>query len=279
MERLEGDLGLTLKTDPLGVFVSKLREYSEMFNSGRMGRMAVWLSATADRVSRKDFKDIWADYTQAYGAVRGEFSNGNSELEALFDEVKGRMPVIPSGALLSVSKMEDGLRQTMNPQQVFMQILNVFNSGSLTVEQRFYGMCFQYVILVEGIYDETLRYLLMWWDNTQGKTPSVQDMTIRKVKTELESRGAQSVLFKGWEPRIRNSIAHARFSYDEKRDKAIFDDVNRDDPTNTFHKEMTYNEFGEMGMSLYNVVFLTETVLVMGHLVPMMLSAAERLPK
>lgn len=157
-------------------------------------------------------------------------------------------------------------------------IIKVFNSSSLTMEQKFYGLCFQYAILVEGIYDQALRYLLLWWENSKGKRLDVQNMSIGNVKKELEATGASPSLFVGWERRIRNSIAHARFSYDQTMDKAIFDDVDPGDPLNIFHKEMTYNEFGEMGMALYNVVFLIEIILVMGHLVPMILIAAKKVP-
>ena len=186
------------------------------------------------------------------------------------------MPIIPSGSPLSISDLEPLLKDTSNVRQVFFHIASVFNSNSLTMEQKFYGVCFLYVILVEGIYDQVLRYLLLWWENCQGNRPDVQSESIYAVKRELEAAGASAILFDGWEPRIRNSIAHMRFSYGALTNKAIFDDVDPRDPTNTFHTEMNYNQFGEMGMNLYNIVFLVQTILVMGNLVPMILIAAEK---
>jgi hypothetical protein len=167
---------------------------------------------------------------------------------------------------------------TIEADRQIAQLNQVFNLPNVTKEQKFYGMCLIYLILTEGIYDETLRDFLLWHQNCMGTIcPDLQDISIGEVKEELELAGASPILFQGWQRHIRNAIAHARFSYSEATDRATFDDVSLSNPADTFHGDLSYEDLGQLVMSLYFVVYLFRVVLVARHHVGILLAKAEQL--
>jgi hypothetical protein len=224
----------------------------------------------------KDIKNIQQKYYNLERDFRTEFSHGNSASEALFAEVWKRLPVPPASARLKLSDMHL-LEGTLETDKQLAQVNQVFASSNVTREQKFYGMCLVYLILMEGVYDQALRDFLLWDQNCKGTTPNVQDKNLYKVKEELEHVGAEPILFQGWQPRIRNAIAHARFSYDESTDRAVFEDVNPHNPSDKFRAEGSYEKLGQLVMSLYYVVYLFRVVLVVRHYVGALLVKAEQL--
>jgi hypothetical protein len=194
----------------------------------------------------------------------------------LLAEVWKRLPVPPASAPLKLSDMHL-LEGTLEADKQLAQLNQVFLSSNVTKEQKFYGMCLVYLILMEGVYDQALRDLLLWDQNCKGTTTNVQDTNTYKVKEELERAGADPILFQGWQPRIRNAIAHARFSYDESTERAIFEDVNPRNSADKFVAELSHEDLGQLVMSLYYVVYLFRVVLVVRHYVGALLVKAESL--
>lgn len=258
----------------------KLDQFALVFDSGGLPKAGAWLRAASKQISSKNIDNLALNYSKEVAKVRDEFSGGNNKMAELFDEIKARMPKLPPHAPLSIADLETILMKTSATQQQISKILSAFNSGSLDAEQKFYGMCLLYVIMVEGLYDEILRFLLRWYENSRGNSiPSatLADKNTHALKRELEASGARPVLFEFWRPRIRNSIAHARFSYDFKNDKGIFDDIDPRNPANTFHEEMSYKQFGELESGLFYTMFPIQVLLIMDHYVPAILVRAKEI--
>ena len=259
---------------------AKLDQFALVLDSGGLPKTASWLRAASKQISSSTIDDLALNYSKEVVNFRDEFSSGNAKMAELFHEVRSRMPKHPPNAPLTITDLETILAKTSATQQQIAKIVSVFNSGALDTEQKFYGMCLLYVIMVEGVYDEVLRFLLLWYENLRGNTilsATLANKNTYTLKSELEASGAKPVLFEFWQPRIRNSIAHARFSYDVKNDKAIFDDVDPHDQTNTFHKEMSYKEFGELETGLLYAMFLVQVLLIMDHYVPEILVRAKQI--
>lgn len=262
----------------LSSLAKEIRGRAEYLKSGLLPGSASLLDNLANEVyPLKSITNTNQKYDKLEKDIRSEFSQGNSVSEALFDQVWNHLPVPPATAPMKLADMHllDG---TLEADKQIAQLNQVFTSLGVTKEQKFYGMCLVYLILMEGVYDQALRDLLLWNQNCRGTISNVQDMKIYKVKEELEENiGCDPILFQGWQPRVRNSIAHARFSYDERTDHAVFEDVDPRNPANTFRAEMSYEELGQLVMSLYFVVYLLRIALVVRYYVRPILVKAEQL--
>lgn len=114
-------------------------------------------------------------------------------------------------------------------------------SKDLSEKRRYYGLCFMYLILIEGIYDEDIRMLYIL--RKAAKSVDINYETIKEkdlwsFKSELEP-----TFFEGYNNRIRNAIAHARFRFDNAKGQMIFNDkATKFQPE--YNEDLSLREFG-----------------------------------
>ncbi len=115
---------------------------------------------------------------------------------------------------------------------------------------RFVGMCLEYLMNAEGVFDQAVRYIFGLFSLIGGAPISADDlneMDLRDIQEKLRLGGVQPEhLFDGWlDGHVRNSIAHCRFWYDGEKRKMVFVDLNPKTKVR-WEKSFTIEEFGEL---------------------------------
>jgi len=137
-----------------------------------------------------------------------------------------------------IPAFESRTQALFNMAEIFQTLVA---SEDLPDKRRFYGLCFMYLILVEGVYDEEIRILYSIKKATDGiqiDYNKIKDKRLWDFRNDLEA-----IFFIDNHDRIRNSIAHARFKYDDKRGLMTFRDrLSNKKPE--YYEELTLKEFG-----------------------------------
>jgi hypothetical protein len=147
-------------------------------------------------------------------------------------------------------------------------------------KMRFYGMSYHYQLFVEGIFDESIRLLFLLASRAKGKTVSlvnINRMNLRKLKKGFRALGIPDVFFPGWNNRIRNSIAHSRFRYDDKYRMMHFVDIDPYGNLPDYSGWFTLDEFGQLGRQLSDVYGIIQDSVFMMRIRQLML--APEVPK
>ena len=131
--------------------------------------------------------------------------------------------------------------------------LTILLNGSPDIS-KFYIECFMFLLAMEGIYDEIIRFIYATEQSIDGKTPMnldiLKNMGIRKIKTSIKL--TPKGIFGIWDDghRVRNAIAHARFFYNKNDKKMRFVDVNIRDPSDFYITSLTVNEVHDLTVKI-----------------------------
>lgn len=120
----------------------------------------------------------------------------------------------------------------------------------------FYGLCYYYQLYVEGVFDQSIRLLFLLMSSVKGRSillPEINTMSLSKLLEEFQKLGLGDTFFKGWKRRVRNSVAHARFRYDNKLGKMHFVDIDPQSGRPDFGESFTLEEFGNLAARLLDV--------------------------
>jgi hypothetical protein len=80
------------------------------------------------------------------------------------------------------------------------------------------------------------------------------------------------VFFQGWENRVRNSIAHCRFRYDNNLGKMSFKDIDPKGRQPDYDRSFTLEEFGELGKKISDVYLIIQDTWFMLRIQQLVLS-------
>jgi hypothetical protein len=125
----------------------------------------------------------------------------------------------------------------------------------------FYEMCFHYALFVEGVFDEAIRSLFLLISSVDGESMSlaaINKLDLWKLRSEFQRLNVPDIFFQGWENRVRNSIAHCRFRYDNKLGKMRFKDVDPKGKQPDYDKSFTLEEFSELGKKVSDVYLIIQ---------------------
>jgi hypothetical protein len=122
-------------------------------------------------------------------------------------------------------------------------------SNSIDEQARFHIECFMFLLAMEGIYDEIIRFAYAIQQITDGKTVVAEDLQYAPIdKIEAGIRATPHALFDVWHEghRVRNAIAHASFYYSPDDHRMDFIDTNPHDRTDVFTASMTLMQLSDM---------------------------------
>jgi hypothetical protein len=153
--------------------------------------------------------------------------------------------LIDKGTQASYDTFESLIAAFETRQQTLTNIAEVYqtllNSKGLTEKRRYIGFCIMYSFYVEGYYDEVIRELYLFKKTIEDKKvdyEAIRDMKIFDMQKELDP-----VFFEGYNNHLRNSIAHARFSYKEDSKKILFKDRDERIRRDSYEESFTFEEF------------------------------------
>jgi hypothetical protein len=119
--------------------------------------------------------------------------------------------------------------------------LELVKSKNLSESGNYYSICFMYLVFVEGVFDEHIRMLYTFRKAADGV--SIDYEAIKEADIRDFTKNLDPIFFEGYNDRIRNAIAHAKFNYEDASKVMSF----RDRATKVrpeYSKSLSLNEFG-----------------------------------
>ena len=128
-----------------------------------------------------------------------------------------------------VKDFEPSMERILNSYRVIRDIgRSLTTNPQLKLKQKWFGACFAYVMIVEGVFRELCEYILMLDDIRTGKSRTfsqIEALSMFKLVEEITSKLDISIFTEGYFNRLRNAIAHANFRFNETTGKMNFKDV------------------------------------------------------
>lgn len=230
----------------------ELDRVAAKFGEGGYPSTASWIKRLSrtlvlPEVTTGEALEDWKDVEQAF---RSEFTGRDENWKyrqrchgalekTIRDMIRVRgVPTSSETIAKTLPAFERGNEALQNLREIYLTLVA---SKRLSEKRRYYGLCFMYLISVEGLYDENIRILYIFKKATNGVAvdyETIQEQRLWSLKKELEP-----VFFEGYNNRLRNAIAHARFRFDDAKGKMIFDDIaTKHQPA--YHDELSLREFG-----------------------------------
>jgi hypothetical protein len=189
------------------------------------------------------------DLDDLYNTFRSEYIGSDKnwryreqcfeELKRIFNEViktKSHRTRETIDRLLSPLKI--GTETLENIAEIYQTVVV---APKLSSRRKFYGICFIYMLFVEGLFDEVIRMLYIL--NEAGKDKDVKYEDVENKSPHNFKGKIDSIFLEGYDKRLRNSIAHARFKFDQKTGKMIFQDI-KTKKQPEYKKSLSLEEFG-----------------------------------
>jgi hypothetical protein len=198
------------------------------------------------KVTLGEVLDDWDDVKQAF---KNEFVGSDENWKyrekcymALEKTINGMIQKLGPKSKETFDKIlpevKTGTEALYNLGRIYLELVA---SKNLSESGRYYSICFMYLVLVEGVYDENIRILYTFRKATDGVSKdyeSIKEADIRDFKTALDP-----VFFEGYNDRVRNAIAHAKFNYDDASKRMIFKD-RATKARSEYSKSLSLREFG-----------------------------------
>lgn len=137
-----------------------------------------------------------------------------------------------------VPALETGTEALSNLKRIYRELVA---SKNLSESGRYYSICFMYLVLVEGVYDENIRMLYTFRKATEGVSIDYEEIKDRGIGSF--KKGLDPIFFEGYNDRIRNAIAHAGFNYDDTSKVMSFRD-RADRARSEYSKSLSLKKFG-----------------------------------
>lgn len=236
---------------PMRIRSEELTRLSSQFMDGGYRKTAGWIERLSKKIVNPKVKvgDVLLDLKDVWHAFRAEFIGSDENWKYrekcydTFDKIVQEM--IDATGLKTPETMDRTYPALKAGGETLRNIVEVYlalvSPKGLNEKRKYYGFCFLYLLMVEGLYDENIKILYMFKRATKGEKVDYENIRERPLhffKNEIEP-----VFFEGYNNRIRNAIAHAKFRFDDKTNRMIFwDRKTRYQPE--FRKALSLREFG-----------------------------------
>ena len=258
----------------------ELRDLAGFFEFTKNKVTAEWIrllakemgSGTSSAVLETDFRDTLA-------AWKLDFAGNNELRRKRLDSVAGIIfKAVETGKLNTViGTLLPILGELGENASTLVPLAVAFEPFKRKGDRRmhFYEMCFHYPLYVEGVFDEAIRLLFLLISSANGESTSLEDINkldLWKLKSEFRRLKVPDVFFQGWKNRVRNSIAHCRFRYDNKLEKMRFKDIDPKGKQPDYDESFTLEEFSELGTKISDVYLIIQNIWFMLRIRQLVLS-------
>jgi len=234
------------------VRAKELHKLAGRFSRGGFATTARWIEQLSKtlKLPRVTFGEATEDLKDIHQAFKNEFVGANETAnyrEKCFEAFESLiLGMIDTRGHLESSKafervnpaLKSGNQALRNIAEIYLALIA---SRDLNDKRRYYGLCFMYLILIEGLFDENIRILYILKKASEGidiDYDEIKEKPLRFFEDKLDP-----IFFEGYNNHIRNSIAHARFRFDQKKKKMIFKDRPYENQKG-FKMSLSLREFG-----------------------------------
>jgi len=230
---------------------AELDRLSKRFEKG-FPHTSSWLKRLSEdlllpKVTFGEVEEDWNDVKQAFKSDfvgSGENwkyrENCYMALEKTINDMMWKLGIQKSKETFDkiLPELETGTEALNNLGRIYLELVA---SKNLSESGRYFSICFMYLVFVEGVYDENIRILYTFQKATDGV--SIDYESIKETPIMTFKKNLDPVFFEGYNDRVRNAIAHAKFNYDDASKVMNF----RDRATKVrpeYSKSLSLKEFG-----------------------------------
>lgn len=237
---------------------SCFRQYAALLQVGQFPETAQILKCFANVIETEEATDKFYDenYPKLEAALRREFALEMSWRSRLFDDTDAIIKTVslaPEKLLMPLRLVE----LTKIRQENVNKIMSVAMKETDEVS-KIYLLCFVYLLLLQGIYDEFMRFLYV----LHGKPTAKADLY--SIHAQFRQDGVGGTLFDGWNRTVRNAIAHSTFTVDDTAKQILFED-RRDKKK----ERISFSDFEELTLKLFDVGTAVLVLLILRILAPL----------
>jgi hypothetical protein len=201
---------------------------------------------TTQKALLKEYYDLLMIFAQEFSQ---KFSFGQEYRERCFEEIANLIfdavvSTDPSKPRKSLSDLEPILVSLNKSKKTIDEISKVIQTVTRQ-EARFHLICYSYLIIVEGIFDELVRIIFFFSALKKGKEVTISDLTKMEVKDIFKKIEPKPIILKNWweKKHIRNAIGHATVNYDLSKNQITFIDNYAEPP---FERNYRFQDFIEI---------------------------------
>ena len=248
--------------------VQELLDFAKYFDVEYPGT-AEWVRHFAESLTQGvPIPKLDPEFEELVKSFQGEFEKGDSSRSLLFSIVRTAF----LASLRSQEKRDKVLalyplfEEAAQNSQNIMPIIDAFKPfiAQGNMKMRYYAMCLIYLFNSEGVFDTATRIIYgMALIALEKPVPAdLFEMNWYKVREGLlELKVPADAIFEGWiNGRIRNSIAHSRFSYNDTTGKMRFRDRAAGSQP-AYDAQFTIYEFSKISLKLDNPFHLVLNLL------------------
>ncbi len=258
----------------------ELLDKAEFYDFSQCYATSEWLRLLAEKLESETPRRMFTLFlNETLGAWRTDFVGNNELRKQRVDSIQG---IIFSAVALGkldekIQTVLPILRELGKNLENLMPLVKAFNTFRMNQDYKmsFYGMCYHYPLFVEGVFDESIRLLFLLMSSVQGiplSSDGVRKMTLGQLKQKSREIGLPRFFFWGWENRVRNSIAHARFRYDAEKRMMYFVDIDPSGRRPDYGRWFTLEEFRQLEGQLNDVYQIIQDVIFMLRIQQLILS-------
>ena len=142
----------------------------------------------------------------------------------------------------------DSIKKRMRCFHNLTKLREMVLRNSISDEEKFIGLSYAYLGLVDGIYMLSLRDCFLWHklaNQDHINTGKIQNMDPSGIYDYFSKKKFPLFYFDGWDKTVRNAVTRSSFHFDFEKQKMIYEDWNKTSKTSTisgyFFNEMVEN--------------------------------------
>jgi hypothetical protein len=247
--------------------VEDLKKTAEIFDGHRHFSTSKWVRYIARNLEEDQFSDYKKDFFDVMDAFKNDVCMGNPVSGKIFSEIESVLGIALSQGttrfhetlLQSYPLIQNWRKLRENAASINKIFLEKYSSHNF--EECYYLSLFMYLLEVEGSFDDIVRILyilvLAAKNEKQIDYQQIFNKKLSDVKKDLVSLGFSDVFFNGWDDgHLRNAIAHAHFSFDEKTQTMTFSDFTPWDNKQVYEKSFTLDDFLQKAKMIADVAHI-----------------------
>jgi hypothetical protein len=227
---------------------TKLREFAMVLSVGAFVDAPKILNSIADTIEKGEADQPMLQSTLAKlkDSIWREFCD-ESWKKPILEQVDGILVKGSPNFTTALSMLQDAKEPTETCANI-MKLVAAQTSSLI----RMHLYCYIYLVLIEGSYDQVLRFLYAIY--TQSPSSNAD---IRSIADNFRRMNIGSALIDGWNPTVRNAIGHATYHLDTVHNTVTFED--RRAHTSV---PLSFNDFSLMVHKIYHVGIAVSTILI-----------------